>query len=100
MVVCRGRKKSEEEEEVTGSAWGRSSRGERNVKDGLIVQGSKAGKERNIALRSEEMRIFSKSRNATAGAPNSIFPAAFLALFDQWLSKAKRMFHWHVTLKN
>lgn len=44
---------------------------------GLIVHGCKAGKERNIALICEEMRIKKKSHNATAGTPNSIFPAAF-----------------------
>lgn len=43
---------------------------------GLIVHGCKAGKERNIALICEEMRI-KKTHNATAGTPNSIFPAAF-----------------------
>lgn len=44
---------------------------------GLIVQGGKAAKERNIALRSEEMRVEKKNHNTTAGTPNSIFPAAF-----------------------
>lgn len=46
---------------------------------GLIVHGCKAGKERSIALICEEMRIKKKQKthNATAGTPNSIFPAAF-----------------------
>lgn len=73
------RGKNEEEEEVGRQRLREEWRGDRNVKDvASQCRVAKREKEHHIALRSEEMRIKKiKNHNATAGTPNSIFPAAF-----------------------
>lgn len=65
----------------------------------LVAQRGKGGEECNIGLSREEM-AWGGIRNTAAGILNSIFPAAFVALFDQRLRKAKGFFHPGVTVEN
>lgn len=71
MDLCREREKERKRRQPLREEW----RSERNVKDCLIEQRSKVGKECNIGLRSGEMRR-KKNHNTTAGILNSILPAA------------------------